>query len=202
LKGGRPRKLLLQLFCDYAAGDSIAGVSRRIGFHVIRFRVDDDRSSPVAEQRVSAVAERYVFILQRRVGFALYVNRKVLHIAGVMPIGILKTMLLAFRIEMRASRFEIRGIALGILMKVNGVLAGRKVVKMQFKADARSLCRQDNGANGFALGVLEFDFGFGRAGKSCHYQNDGESNERQSERFHAGIIKLPVASSYWNQATP
>jgi hypothetical protein len=87
--------------------------------------VDDDRSAAIAEQRVSAVAERYVFILHRRVGLTLNVNREVLHIAGVMPVGIFKTMLLAVRIEMPTSRFEVRGIALGILMKVNGVLARR-----------------------------------------------------------------------------
>ena len=42
-------------------------------------------------------------------------------------------------------------------MKMDGVLAGRKIVKVKLEADTRSLLQQDDSAYGLALGVLEFD---------------------------------------------
>ena len=49
-------------------------------------------------------------------------------------------------------------------MKVDGVLAWRKTVKVKLKGDPRSLLRQDDCAYGLALGVFEFDYGFCCAG--------------------------------------
>ena len=48
-------------------------------------------------------------------------------------------------------------------MEMDGVLAGRKIVQAKLEADTGPLLPQDDGAHGFALGVLEFDFGFGCA---------------------------------------
>ena len=56
-----------------------------------------------------------------------------------MAFGILQAVLLGFGIEMRAGRFEVGGIALGVLMKVDGVLAGRKIMKAELYADTWSL---------------------------------------------------------------
>jgi hypothetical protein len=43
------------------------------------------------------------------------------------------------------------------------------------------------------LRILEFDYGFGSAGKSGHDQDYGEGEERESKMFHAGIIANLVA---------
>jgi hypothetical protein len=51
-----------------------------------------------------------------------------------MAFGILEAVLLALGIEVRAGGFEVGRIALRILMKVDGVLAGRQVVKMKLEA--------------------------------------------------------------------
>ena len=104
-------------------------------FIVVGFGVDDDRGAAVAEERVGVVAESYVFVLQFAIGFAFGVDGEVRHVAGVVAFGILQAVLFAVGIEMRAGGFEVGGIALGILMEVDGVLAGRKTVKMKLEAD-------------------------------------------------------------------
>ena len=71
-------------------------------------------------------AEVHVFVQYRDGRFAFAIYREVRHIPGMMPIRILKPVLLSIRIKMRARGFEVRRIALGILMNMNGVLSGRK----------------------------------------------------------------------------
>ena len=46
---------------------------------------------------------------------------------------------------MRAGGFEVGGIALGVLMKVDGVLAGRKIVKVKLETDSGSLLPEHDG---------------------------------------------------------
>ena len=128
--------------------------------------MDDDGSAAVAEERVGAIAESYVFVLEFRVGFAFGIDGEVLHVAGVMAFGILQAVLLGVGIEMRAGGFEVGGIALGVLMKVDAMFAGREIVKAELEADPRSLLPQNDRADIFALGVLDVDLGFGCAGKS------------------------------------
>ena len=93
--------------------------------------MDDDRSASVAEQRMGAFAKSHFFILELGIGLALSIDGKVLHIAGVVAIGIVESVLLALGIEMPSGGLEVGAIALGRLMKVDGVLAGREIVKMK-----------------------------------------------------------------------
>jgi len=153
------------LLCDYAAGDAVAGSAGGIGLHVVGFGVDDDCGTAIAEERVGSFAESYVGVLKFRIGLAFSVDGKVLHVAGVVAFGIVESMLFAFGIEMAAGRLEVGRIALGSLMKVNGVLAGRKIVKFKLEAGARSLLPEEHAAHTLALGVLKFDFSFRGAGK-------------------------------------
>jgi len=125
-----------KLLRDYAAGDAVAGVAGGIGLHVVGFGVDDDRGAAVAEEGMRAVAESYVFVLQGRVGFAFHVDGEVQHVAGVVAFGIIESVLLAIGIEMRAGGFEVGRIALRVLVEVDGVLAGRQVVKMKLEGNA------------------------------------------------------------------
>ena len=58
-------------------------------------------------------------------------------------------------------------------MKMDGMLTGWKSVQVKLKADTRSLLPQGDGAYGFALCVLEFDFGFSCAGERENNQSAG-----------------------------
>jgi hypothetical protein len=161
-RGGCPHILLIDiLFCNHSAGYAVAGVAGGIGFVVVGFGVDDDSGAAVAEQRVRAFAESYVLVLHGCIGIAFCI------------VGIIESVLLAFRIEMRASGFKVRAIALWVLMKVDGVLARRKIVKVKLEADARTMGHNDDRAYIFALSVLEVNFSFGCAGKSENNQSDG-----------------------------
>ncbi len=176
------------LLRDHAAGNAVARVAGGIGLVVVGFGVDDDCGAPVAEQRMRAVAESHVVVLQFRIGLAFRVDGKVLHVPGVVAFGILEPVLLGFGIEMRASRFKIGAIALGSLMKVNGVFSGRQIVKVKLQAGAGSLLPQRDRTDILALSVLKFDFGFGCAGQRGNGQNNGEGDEGEACMFHAGII--------------
>src|SRR5271170_4182560 len=123
------------LLCDYAAGYAVAGVAGGIGLHVVGFCVDDDRRAAVAEERVRAVAQGYVGVLEGSIGFAVGADGQVQHVAGVMAFGVLQSVLLAVGIEVRACGFKIGSIALGVLVDVDAVLAGREVVKSKLEAD-------------------------------------------------------------------
>ena len=75
-------------------------------------------------------AQVHVFVLYGGRRFAHWVHGEVRHIPGMMSFRVLKPVLLPIRIEMRARRFEVWRIALGILMNMNRVLAGRKALQL------------------------------------------------------------------------
>jgi len=81
---------------------------------------------------------------------------------------------------MRAGGFKVGAIALRVLMKMDGVLAGRKIMKVKLEADARTVGHDDDRAYIFALSVLEVNFSFGCAGKSGEGYNYDWGNEGQS----------------------
>ena len=157
---------MLWLLCDRAAGYAVTGVAGGIGFIVIGLGVDDDGGAAVAEEGVRAIAEGYIAEREPQMRFALGVDSDVFHITRVMAFGILKPMLLALEIEMRPRGLEVRGIALCVLVKVDAVLPGRKIVEIHFDAyDVVLLLPENDPADGLALSILEFDTGFGGAGK-------------------------------------
>jgi hypothetical protein len=125
------------LLCNHAAGDAVAGVTRGIRFVVIGLRVDHDGRAAVAEERMRPFTQGHVVILESdSVGFALGVDGEVFHVARVVPLRIVESVLLGLRVEVRARGFEIGRIALGVLMEVDGVLAGRQAIQMQFEFNA------------------------------------------------------------------
>jgi len=129
----------LELFGDHAAGDAIAGVAGGIGLHIIGFGVNDDGGATVAEEGMGAVGKGDVFVVHAEFGFAFRIDGKVEHVAGVVAFGIVQAVFLAVGIEVRAGGFEVWSIALGILMKVNGMRAEGKIVKLKPEVDTRSL---------------------------------------------------------------
>jgi hypothetical protein len=60
-------------------------------------------------------------------------------------------------------------------VNVNGVFAGGQVMEVELEAGASCVIPNKDRANGFALSVLEFDLGFGCAGKSENCQSDDRS---------------------------
>ena len=97
--------------------------------------MDYDGGATVAEERVGVGAEGYIFVVEFGLGLAVCADGKVFHVTGVVAFRVIEPVLLAFGIEMRTGGFEIRGIALGVLMEVNGVHAGREIVEVQLEAN-------------------------------------------------------------------
>jgi hypothetical protein len=125
------------LLCNGAAGYAVAGVAGGIGLVVVGFGVDDDCGTAVAEERVGAVAESHIIVLPAEpVGFALRIDLEILHVAGVVAFGILQSVFFTVGIEVRAGGLEVGGIALGVLMEVDGMLPGREIVQMHVDAHA------------------------------------------------------------------
>jgi hypothetical protein len=187
-----PRRFLIDLLRYYATGDAVARVAGGVGLHVIRFRMNHDCGASVGEERVRAVRESDVFVLDACVRFSFHIHREVQHVSGMVAFGILQPVLLTVGIEVWACGLEIGSIALGILMKVDGMLAGWKVVQVELKRHARSLLRQRDSADVLALSVFDFDFGFGQAGKSRYKQDKVKSDEGQTEVLHAGNYKTYI----------
>ena len=71
-------------------------------------------------------------------GCAVWVDGKVGIIPGVVAFRILQSMLLVFGVEMASRGLEVWGVALRVLMKMDGVYAGRKVLDVDFHLDSRS----------------------------------------------------------------
>ena len=77
------------------------------------------------------------------------------HVAGVCAFGILDSMLLVVRIEMRAGGLEIRCIALRIDVHMDGMLAFGKILQIQFDLDAVARGRQQGCSRVLPLAGLE-----------------------------------------------
>lgn len=150
--------------------------------------MNDNGGATVAKERVGAIAQGYVFVFKRDVGLTCRADDNVLHVAGVVAVGILQSMLLVFRIEVRAGRLEVGSFALGVLMKVNAVLARRKVMQLNLEPNPCALLPQNNRADRFALSVFEFDFSFGGAWERADGQDCNNRDGGKSWIFHAEII--------------
>lgn len=91
------------------------------------------------------------------IGFPIRPYREVPQVSGVMPLRTVESMLLAIWIEVNARRFEVRSDARGVLMKMDGVFSGRKIMQVKFKPDPLSLDPQSNGTDRFAIAIFQFD---------------------------------------------
>jgi hypothetical protein len=135
----------------------------------------------VGQQRVRPIFEGGIIVFEMGARFAIGFDGKVPHVAGVVAIGIIKTMLIAIGIEVSTRRLEVGAFALGDLMEVDRVLSGREIVEFELEGNAWSLIPQDDIADVFALSVFEFDFSFGRApgweGSQREEQYEGERDK-------------------------
>ena len=90
------------LLRDHSARDPISRIPRRISFHVVRFGMDHNRGSPIAEQRVAAFPKRHVLVFEAALYLAFRSDCEIVHVAGVMAFGIFQAVLLVLRIKVRA----------------------------------------------------------------------------------------------------
>ena len=121
--------------------------------------MDHQCGSTIAENGILRCPKRQVRVSNNHVlGFAIVIDDEIRYVSRVWTLRVIKAMLLAFRIEMRAGGFEVRGIAPGILVNMQGMLTGRQIVNIQFDLDP--LCRpfQVSAAHLFATSILQFDF--------------------------------------------
>jgi hypothetical protein len=106
-------------------------------------------------------------------GIALLVGREIEHVARVRALGILKPVLLGLGIEMGTGGLEIRPIAFGVLVEVNGVFAGREPFEIELERDARPGGLDVDGSNILAaasliLTVMPFALALPVAGTSAN----------------------------------
>src|ERR1039457_4173070 len=155
--------------------------------------MDDERGASVAEQRMAVAAKRDVFIFNLEMGFAVGADREVGIVSGVMAFGILQAMFLSIGIKMRPGGLEVGGVALCVLMKVDGMFAGWQILKIQFHPDTCAGFQKSRGAHRLALGILELDLdlSFGLTGR-CQCDHEHCEGEQASD-FHGCIIAKAVS---------
>ena len=148
----------------HATGNAVTGVSGGVGLHVVSLRMDDQRRATVAEDGVAITwSPIHIFIDDPGLRLAISVHGDVLHIASMMTLRILQSVLFVVRIEVRAGRFEIWRVALWILVDVNGVLSWRQIVQVEFDHHAIAVVHE-GGTDALALSVFQFDRNFRSAG--------------------------------------
>src|SRR5713226_967068 len=113
---------------------------------------------------MAVFAERDVLVLCFEMRFAIRANRKIGIVAVVVAFGILQSMLLAIGIEMGSRGLEVRGIALGVLMKMDGMYAGGQILEFEFHSESRGGLPQNRGTHSLALGILKVNHSLGRTG--------------------------------------
>src|SRR5713101_6896971 len=79
---------------------------------------------------MTVAAERDILTHGTEMCLAVRANREVGVVTGVMAFRIFQSMLLSVRVEMRPRRLEVGGVALRVLMKVDGMFAGGRFSKL------------------------------------------------------------------------
>ena len=151
----------LALLRNHAAGDAVACVAGRIGFLIVGFGVDYKRGASVTEERMAVAAEVDIFVLALEMRFAIGGYGKVWTVSGVVAFRILQAMLLVVGIEMASCGFEVGGVALRVLMEVDGMFAGRQVLEVDLHFYSRSGFLNRSGAHNLSSSVLELNHGLG-----------------------------------------
>ena len=125
--------------------------------------MDDQRCAAIAEDRVTAVIlPIHIFRKDLRLRHAIRAHGNVLYVAGMVTFRILKAVLLAFGIEMRASGFEIWRIAFCVLVNVDCVFSRRQIMQVELDYHPLTLV-QESRPNALAIGIFQFNSNFGCA---------------------------------------
>jgi len=116
-----------------------------------------------------------ILIHDFRLGASVGFDQEILHIAGMWAIRILQAMLFVIRIEMGSCGLEVGRLALGVLMNMYGVLAGRKMLEIETDFDSGASTSYRSFPNAPALGVFEFDL------LACRPQRESCKQEPRSD---------------------
>ncbi len=144
---------------DHAAGDAVAGIAGGVGYIVVLAGVDHERGAGLLKQRARLVlGERDVLVDDGHLELAARRHDEVRHVAGVVAVGGVQTVLLLRRVEVRTGRGEGR-LALADGVDVEGVLARREPGHGQSDPHARAGFGEDGFADLLAIGGLELGGG-------------------------------------------
>src|SRR5712675_1368179 len=148
-------------FADHAASDARRGSGGRSSGD----RVNHDRGSAVTENGVLVRTQRDVGRNDRGVPGSISGNdqRKIRDISGRHTRMVAMT---RSSVEVRPRGLEVRRLALGVLMNMQGVLARRQALHIELDFYAVRSFAQQRGAHALALCVFDFHrnwFGSGRA---------------------------------------
>src|SRR5712664_305603 len=96
-------------------------------------------------------------------------------------------------IEMRTSGFEVRGLALGVLMDVQGMLARRQALDVQLDFHAMRSFAEHRGSHVLSLGVFDFHGDrLGRGGTAGLHGGDTAGKNHKAHntgnRFHCSSL--------------
>ena len=126
---------------DDAAGDAIACVSGGVGLHVVGLFVDDDGGASVGDDAVGGGGVKGEIVnFEGGLAEVTFADSDVLRkVAGVVAHGILKAVLFVLGIEVWAGGLEVRGVAQGLGVDVDGMLADGKILEVELD-DEPALC--------------------------------------------------------------
>jgi len=117
----------LALFHDYAAGNTVARIARRIAHQIVGLGVDHECGAAACKHRIRAIAESYAIIDHGNLGLAaLYGEIRHVAVVGLGVHRVVDAVVLAFRIEMAASGRKSRRFAFGGRVNVEGMFAVRQ----------------------------------------------------------------------------
>lgn len=173
---------------DYAARDarrSGAGSSASDG-------MNDDGRPPVAENRMLVSTEGDVGRNYRRVAGSVgcHDQRKVGNVSGRETRVVCMA---GSAVEVRAGGLEVRGLALGVLMDVQRVLARRQALDVELDSYSLWSFAEDGGPDLLTLGVFDFHgdrFGSGGAAGLHNGDAAGENHKAHNtgNRFHRSSL--------------
>src|SRR5262249_27433511 len=119
-------------------------------------------------------------------------------IAGVVALGIVEAVFLAFGIEMSARGFEIGTFTFRQLMEMDGMFPGRQVVKMEIDGDTGALVPENDVAHWVAPAVFYVDPGLGpkQRGRDQNEQQPACPRETPHDAPPPASPNSPVSPDY------
>src|SRR5271154_6830528 len=175
---------------DDAAGDPVAGVAGGVGLHVVGLLVDHDGGATVGDDAVrGGGVEGEVGDLEGGLSDVAFADGDVLgQVAVVVAHGVEGAVLLVVRIEVAASGLEVRCVAEGFLVDVDGVLAYGEVFEAEFDGELAFFLLEGCGAGVLACAGLEGDdegvLGFGERGDGEETEGEGGWDEGGGGEAH------------------
>src|SRR5271165_1042719 len=137
-----------------------------------------------------SIFQRGIGVRALNFGLAIWPNLEISHIARMVSVGTIETVLLAVRVKVAARGFKVRALTLRHLMEVDRMFTGSEIVQIQLECDARIFVPKENAAYALPLGVFHFNCGLGSAVDWESEQRKGQSEYGHGEMLHR--LTLPT----------